>query len=80
MERGTIENTPQFRSPEEEIQFLRAQLAEKEKKSEGVSDNTLRQKSIELGMVTLLEGGFSKVKQGITSIDEVLSVCPSPES
>ena len=46
---------------------------------EGAGDNVLRNKAIELGMVTLIKSGFSKVKQGLTTIDEVLSVCPSPE-
>lgn len=46
---------------------------------EGAGDNVLRSKATELGMVTLIKSGFDKVRQGITTIDEVLSVCPSPE-
>ncbi|MFH1622011.1 MAG: ATPase, T2SS/T4P/T4SS family [Candidatus Omnitrophota bacterium] len=61
------------------FEFLEVTSPIKELIVEGVSDSALRQKCVELGMVTLLASGLSKVKQGITTIEEVLSVCPSPE-
>ncbi len=41
---------------------------------EKATTRELRQKAIELGMRTLREDGLEKVKQGITTIDEVLRV------
>lgn len=38
------------------------------------SANVIRQKAIALGMATLREDGWQKVKQGITSVEEVLRV------
>ena len=38
-----------------------------------------RNKSIDLGMEPLLTNGLSKVRQGVTTIEEVLSVCPLTE-
>jgi general secretion pathway protein E len=38
------------------------------------SSNVIRQKAIALGMATLREDGWDKVKQGITSVEEVLRV------
>jgi type II secretory ATPase GspE/PulE/Tfp pilus assembly ATPase PilB-like protein len=35
----------------------------------------LRRKAMELGMVTLAANGLLKVKAGITTVDEVMSVC-----
>lgn len=42
-----------------------------------ISASTLRNKAVESGMVALLADGFSKVKNGLTTIEEVLSVCPN---
>src|ERR1043166_1954918 len=38
----------------------------------GASAMELRRKAIELGMVTLRESGLCKIRQGITSIEEVV--------
>jgi general secretion pathway protein E len=39
-----------------------------------VGSNILRQKAIECGMLTLRENGWDKVRQGITTVEEVLRV------
>ncbi|MFC1708741.1 GspE/PulE family protein [Candidatus Omnitrophota bacterium] len=61
------------------FEFLEITDPLKEMITEGAVDNILRKRAIELGMVTLLKSGFAKVKQGITTIEEVLSVCTLPE-
>jgi type IV pilus assembly protein PilB len=38
----------------------------------GASTSELRQKAKEKGMLTLRQSGLEKIKQGITSIEEVL--------
>jgi type IV pilus assembly protein PilB len=42
----------------------------------GAGNVQLRQKAVELGMEPLIVNGLDKVKRGITTIEEVLSVCP----
>jgi type II secretory ATPase GspE/PulE/Tfp pilus assembly ATPase PilB-like protein len=37
-------------------------------------ENTIRQKALKEGMLTLKQDGLQKVKQGITTLEEVLSV------
>jgi type II secretory ATPase GspE/PulE/Tfp pilus assembly ATPase PilB-like protein len=43
-------------------------------------DAAIRNKALDLGMMGLMASGFSKVRGGITTIEEVLSVCPLPEN
>ena len=38
----------------------------------GASAMELRRKAIEMGMITLRESGLHKIRQGITSIEEVV--------
>ncbi|MGC8706453.1 MAG: GspE/PulE family protein, partial [Desulfurella sp.] len=40
----------------------------------GKPENDIRQKALEQGMLTLKQDGLQKVKQGITTLEEVLSV------
>ena len=42
----------------------------------GASGVQLRQKATELGMEPLIVNGLDKVRRGITTMEEVLSVCP----
>jgi type IV pilus assembly protein PilB len=42
--------------------------------TEKASSETIRQQAIKEGMLTLLEDGFAKAKNGITTIDEILRV------
>jgi len=59
------------------FEFLEATDAIKEAMLEDAGARTsLRKKAIESGMTTLLANGLTKVKEGITTIEEVLSVCP----
>lgn len=39
------------------------------------TDREIREKALEQGMVTLQQSGFQRIKEGITTLDEVLSVC-----
>jgi type II secretory ATPase GspE/PulE/Tfp pilus assembly ATPase PilB-like protein len=41
---------------------------------ERADTNVIRQQAIKDGMILLIQDGFEKVKKGITTIDEVLSV------
>lgn len=47
---------------------------------QGAGETHLKQRAVELGMVSLLEDGLNKVRKGITTIEEVLSICPSPDN
>ncbi|MFH1479346.1 MAG: ATPase, T2SS/T4P/T4SS family [Candidatus Omnitrophota bacterium] len=46
---------------------------------ENLNTDSINNKAIEDGMATLLVDGFEKVKKGITTIEEVLNVCPIPK-
>lgn len=61
------------------FEFLETTDALREAFLKGDSANILRNKAIEFGMTTLLADGFNKVKKGVTTIEEVLSVCPTVE-
>ena len=39
------------------------------------SDREIKQKALEQGMSTLLVSGFHRIRDGITTLDEVLTVC-----
>jgi type IV pilus assembly protein PilB len=39
----------------------------------------LRQKAIELGMETLLVNGMGRVRRGLTTVEEVMSVAPTSD-
>jgi type IV pilus assembly protein PilB len=61
------------------FEFLEMSNALREAFLRGDSGNALRDEAIEHGMTTLLADGFNKVRRGITTIEEVLSVCPPIE-
>ena len=42
--------------------------------TQAASAETIEKKAIELGMLTMVEDGFVKAAQGVTSIEEVLRV------
>jgi type IV pilus assembly protein PilB len=42
---------------------------------DGRSDREIKVKALEQGMSTLQMSGFQRVRDGITTLDEVLSVC-----
>ena len=42
--------------------------------TEKASSEQIRQQAIKEGMLTLLEDGFAKAKNGVTSIEEILRV------
>ena len=42
---------------------------------DGRSDREIKDKALEQGMSTLQMSGFERVRDGITTLDEVLSVC-----
>ena len=46
---------------------------------DGIGTVEMRQRAIELGMETLLKNGMDKVRRGLTTVDEVLSVAPLGE-
>jgi type II secretory ATPase GspE/PulE/Tfp pilus assembly ATPase PilB-like protein len=62
------------------FEFLEVTDPVKEMILEGTSEGVLRKSVIEAGMNTLLANGLNKVKAGITTIEEVLGVCPPPEN
>ncbi|MFA4990953.1 MAG: ATPase, T2SS/T4P/T4SS family [Candidatus Omnitrophota bacterium] len=62
------------------FEFLEVTDTIKEMISEARAEGALRKKAIQMGMGTLLDSGFRKVKDGVTTIEEVLSVCPPPEN
>ena len=45
----------------------------------GAGTVAVRQKAMERGMESLLINGLGKVRQGVTTVDEVLSVAPLSE-
>ncbi|MEK6733304.1 MAG: ATPase, T2SS/T4P/T4SS family [Candidatus Omnitrophota bacterium] len=57
------------------FEFLEATDSIKETILAKSEHNLLRKKAIELGMMTLLANGFNKIKQEVTTIEEILSVC-----
>ena len=46
---------------------------------DGSGDTPIRAKALEVGMQTLSENGLTKIKEGLTTIDEVLNVWPMTE-
>jgi len=62
------------------FEFLEVPGPIKEMILEGKGQGVLRKKAVELGMVSLLASGFNKIKEGITTIEEVLGVCLPPEA
>jgi type II secretory ATPase GspE/PulE/Tfp pilus assembly ATPase PilB-like protein len=56
------------------FEFLEANDALREAVAERLGDTALRRKALELGMESLAHNGFHKVKEGITTIEEVLHV------
>ncbi len=61
------------------VEFLRASEAIAGLVQNQVSDRQVRDKAIEEGMDTLLLSGFHRVKAGVTTLEEVLSVCALTE-
>ena len=47
---------------------------------EGKEETYFKSKAAELGLVFLMTDGFLKVRQGITTIEEILSICPYLEN
>jgi len=58
------------------IEHLDMSDAVREMIQNGTREVAMRQKAIELGMETLLASGLKKVKTGVTTLEEVLGVCP----
>jgi type IV pilus assembly protein PilB len=58
------------------IEYLEVSDPIREMIQDGTREVALRQRAIELGMETLLANGLKKVKLGISTLDEVLGVCP----
>ena len=57
------------------FEFLEVSQRIQEMIHASLTDNELRKRAIGLGMEPLLSNGFRKVKKGMTTVDEVLSVC-----
>ncbi len=53
--------------------------AMRDKIIEGISTTQLKRMAIQEGMITLRRAGLQKVAQGVTTIDEVLSVTAPDE-
>ena len=62
------------------FEFLEVTEPIKQMILQDMGENALRKKAVELGMISLLSSGFSKIKLGLTTIEEVLSVCPSHDA
>ena len=58
------------------VEYLEVSDPIREMIQEGARETVLRRRAIELGMETLLANGLKKVRDGISTPDEVLSVCP----
>ncbi len=58
------------------VEFLEVNNLFREKIVEAGSDIEIRQAAVKGGMLPLIHHGLQKVKAGITTIEEVLSVCP----
>ncbi len=57
------------------VEFLEVTESISELVQEKAGDREVRQMAIEQGMSTLAMSGFRRVKDGVTTLDEVLSVC-----
>jgi type IV pilus assembly protein PilB len=57
------------------IEFLEVTESIAELAQEARSDREIKQKALEQGMSTLLISGFNRIRDGITTLDEVLTVC-----
>lgn len=68
-----------FRGRTAIFEFLEVSDAIREMVVNGTGTVALRQKAIELGMETLLVNGMGKVRQGVTTVEEVLGAAPSSE-
>lgn len=58
------------------LEFLEATDPIRELIQSGAGSVQMRQKAIEQGMEPLIVNGLDKVRRGVTTMDEVLSVCP----
>ncbi len=57
------------------VEFLEVTESVAELVQDGRSDREIKDKALEQGMSTLQMSGFERVRDGITTLDEVLSVC-----
>jgi type IV pilus assembly protein PilB len=62
------------------LEFLEMSDALRTMILDGLGDTPIRAKALELGMQTLSENGLSKIKDGLTTIEEVLKIWPMTES
>lgn len=60
------------------FEFLETNDEIKDMVLKNTREGVFRKRAVELGMTTLIGSGFDKVRHGITTIEEVLSVCPPP--
>jgi len=61
------------------LEFLEVNDSIRELITTGGGEQAFRRKAIDMGMETLLANGLRKVRAGITTVEEVLSVCPVPD-
>jgi type IV pilus assembly protein PilB len=61
------------------LEFLEVTDSIRELIAGGGNEHAFRQKAIDMGMETLLANGLRKVRAGLTTVEEVLSVCPVPD-
>jgi type IV pilus assembly protein PilB len=61
------------------IEFLEVTDPIRELIQVGAGTVQLRQKAIDLGMEPLLKNGIGKVKRGVSTVEEILTVCPITE-
>jgi type IV pilus assembly protein PilB len=61
------------------IEFLEVTESISELVQSEHSDREIRDEAIRNGMSTLLQSGFQRIKDGVTTLDEVLSVCTLAE-
>jgi type IV pilus assembly protein PilB len=57
------------------IEFLEVTDSISEMVQDGRGDREIKARALEQGMSTLLMSGFKRIKDGVTTLDEVLSVC-----
>ena len=62
------------------FEFLEVDDSLRQMVLEGKGEADLRKKAIESGTKLLMADGFNKVEQGLTTIEEILSLCPPPDS
>lgn len=62
------------------LEFLEVNDVIREMITAGTREQLFRQQAIIMGMETLLANGLRKVRAGITTMEEVLSVCPAPDT